>query len=103
MARPPPPPDELSAPVEARRELGREREPEVIDAFLERVEREIDARVDERLATRRLPARRHGGDWAGAFLSFMSLGIGIGATGAATGTGHSWVAVAAWLAIVLVN
>ena len=41
---------ELEATLQARRELDRELEPHVIDAFLDRVERNIDARdVDARL------------------------------------------------------
>jgi Flp pilus assembly protein TadB len=92
------PRDELEAAVEARRELGREHEPEVIDSFLDRVEREIDARVDARIGP-----RRAGSDWGFVILAVSSLGIGIAVTGAAAGTGHAWVAAVAWLAIVLVN
>jgi hypothetical protein len=44
------PGDELHAAVEARRELGVEREREVLATFLDRVERGIDERVDARLA-----------------------------------------------------
>lgn len=93
------PRDELEAAVEARRELGREREPEVIDSFLDRVEKAIDARVDARLARR----GGRGADWGFVVLAVSSLGIGIAVTGAATGTDHAWVAVVAWAAIVLVN
>ena len=49
MAAPDVPRDELSAAVEARRELGPESERAVIDSFLARVEATIDERVDERL------------------------------------------------------
>ena len=99
------PRDELEAAVEARRELGRERERDVIDSFLDRVEREIDARVDERLARRGggPPARRTGSDWGFVLLAISSLGIGIAVTGAASGTGHAWVAGIAWVVILLVN
>jgi hypothetical protein len=98
------PREELEAAVEARRELGRERERDVIDSFLDRVEREIDARVDERLARRGgAPARRTGSDWGFVLLAISSLGIGIGVTGAATAADSSWVAGVAWIAIVLVN
>jgi hypothetical protein len=101
------PRDELAAAAEARVELGQTHEAEVIDAFLERVEHDIDARVDARLAERgvgrRVPARRGGADWAAAILGIASLGIGIGATGAAAGNDASWIAPFAWLAVVLVN
>jgi hypothetical protein len=39
--------DELEAAIEARREVGRELEPQVIDGFVERIEKRIDARVRE--------------------------------------------------------
>ena len=95
------PREELEAAVAARKELGREREPEIVEAFLARVEKQIDARVDERLARRH--HRGGGPDWAAAILGMASLGIGIGATGAATSQGQGWVAAVAWLAIVVVN
>jgi anti-sigma factor RsiW len=44
--------EELRAAIEARRELGAEYEPQIIDAFLERVEK----RVEERAASK--PAKR---------------------------------------------
>jgi len=99
------PRDELEAAVAARKELGREHEPELVDAFLARVEKQIDARVDERLAGNRYAPQRRGGgpDWAAAILGIASLGIGIGATGAATSQGQGWVAAVAWLAIIVVN
>jgi hypothetical protein len=100
VAEPRLPREELEAALEARRELGREREPEVVDSFLTRIEREIDARVDARLARRR---GRPGTDWGFVLLAIASLGIGIGVTGTALGTDHAWVAAVAWLAIVLVN
>ena len=43
------PRDELEAAIAARRELGRAHEPEVVDSFLARIEKQIDARVEERL------------------------------------------------------
>ena len=44
------PREELAAAVEARREVGQELEPQLIEGFLERVGNAIDERVDERLA-----------------------------------------------------
>jgi hypothetical protein len=41
------PRDELQAAIEARKELGTEMEPAVIDAFLERIERRLEARSGE--------------------------------------------------------
>jgi hypothetical protein len=39
--------DELTAAIEARKELGAEMEPAVIDAFVERIERRLEARSGE--------------------------------------------------------
>ena len=41
------PHDELEAAIEARKELGAEMEPAVIDAFVERIERRLEARSGE--------------------------------------------------------
>lgn len=41
------PRDELQAAIEARKELGAEMEPAVIDAFVERIERRLEARGSE--------------------------------------------------------
>jgi hypothetical protein len=41
------PKDELHAAIEARKELGAEMEPAVIDAFVERIERRLAARAGE--------------------------------------------------------
>jgi hypothetical protein len=49
---------ELEATVAARRELGPEHDDALIDGFLERIDREIDRRVEERLA-RRTPWQPH--------------------------------------------
>src|SRR3954454_9379364 len=95
--------DELIAALAARRELGPDLEPAVVDAFVERLERAIDVRVEQE-GRRRLgstPQRRHGGGLgtANVILALGSLGIGIGATGAATGMGGAagfFVAIVAW-------
>jgi hypothetical protein len=43
---------ELEATLAARRELGPAHDRELIEGFLDRIEREIDRRVDERVAAR---------------------------------------------------
>jgi hypothetical protein len=50
------PRDELQATIEARRELGAELEPALIDAFVERIERRLVERVTE--SERSLKAKR---------------------------------------------
>jgi hypothetical protein len=44
------PEGKLEAAVEARKELGREREKDVVEAFLDRIEQGLDRRIDERVA-----------------------------------------------------
>jgi hypothetical protein len=46
---------ELAATVEARRELGPEHEDALVERFLERIEKEIDRRVEEKVARRERP------------------------------------------------
>ncbi len=90
---------DLEAALAARRELGEEMEPAVLDSFLAKVEGGLDARIDRRLATRR---GRVGGakpDKSGLVLAVVSLAIGLGVVSQASLTGE----VVAWFAIVLVN
>jgi hypothetical protein len=47
--------EELAAAIEARRELGEELEPQVIDAFVERIEKRIHARSASRFPSSRTP------------------------------------------------
>ena len=56
MSEGPVPRDELEAAIEARKELGAEMEPAVIDGFVERIERRIAERGTE--SERALKARR---------------------------------------------
>jgi hypothetical protein len=91
---------DLETALEARRELGPEYEPQVVDSFLERIERRLDERVGAQRPSERRPIP--------LLLPLGSLGIGIGATGAALGptnggAGGIIVAIIAWLAIAIVN
>jgi hypothetical protein len=97
MAQTEVPRDELNAAVEARRELGQELEPQVIEGFLERVGQAIDERVDQRLKKRE-------GDGEGTIgLAVVSLLFGIPLTGIGAGTTGLAGLVVVWLGIVLVN
>jgi hypothetical protein len=93
--------EDVHAAIEARRELGDELEPQIIDSFVERIEK----RIDERAGKARRPAEPKP---IPLILPLGSLGIGIGATGAALGptnggAGGIIVAIIAWIAIAIVN
>ena len=91
---------DVETALEARRELGPDYEPQVIDAFVERIERRLEHREGTREPAERRPIP--------VLLPLGSLGIGIGATGAALGptngsAGGILVAIIAWIAIAVVN
>jgi hypothetical protein len=92
------PREELSAAIEARRELGQELEPQVIDGFLERVGHAIDERVDQRLKK-----RGGDGDEGTIGLAVVSLLFGIPLTGIGAGTTGLAGLLVVWIGIVLVN
>jgi hypothetical protein len=92
--------EDVSSLVEARRELGEEMEPAVIDAFLDRVEAAAEARASERRPPQELyPGQGRGAQLA---LSIVSLGTGIPITAIAAEQGVQGIIVA-WLGIVGVN
>jgi hypothetical protein len=99
------PEGELEAAVEARKELGRERETDVVEAFLDRIEQGLDRRIDERVtkgAGERAPARHE----LDLRLPLGSMALGIGVTAVATsnaGGGGIAIAIVAWIAIALIN
>jgi hypothetical protein len=87
--------EDLHAAIEARKELGPDYEPQVVDSFLERIERRLEERKDSHLQIHPHPSVTP--------LALGSIGAGVAATAIATGNGQGWVAVIAWIAIVLVN
>jgi len=104
MSAPDIPRDDLAAAVDARQELGRDSEREVVDAFLDRVEAAIDARVDERLARRAPQPPERAPSRPSVALALGSMGIGIAVTGAASGLDDGEpVAIIAWLVIAAIN
>jgi hypothetical protein len=95
--------DEAAAALAARRELGDDLEPAIVDSFLERMDGAIDARVQQRLAER---DRRRTVDRTGVTIALGSIALAIPLTGVAAGLPDSaaWMAVmGTWIAIVLVN
>jgi hypothetical protein len=95
------PRDELEAAIEARRELGLEREPELVAGFLDRIDRELDRRIDERIA-KRAPARTKGREPL-LPVTFVSLGVAIPLLGIAGGIAGLAGIIAVCVALVLVN
>jgi hypothetical protein len=91
------PKEDLQASIEARRELGHDHEPELVESFV--------ARIEERLAKRqpaRTPARR-GGREGSFILAVVSMGVGIPLTAIALTNGGLAALLIVWLGIVLVN
>ena len=89
--------EDVDSLVEARRELGDEMEPAVVDAFLDRVEAAAEARAAER---RPMPSDARGEQLA---LSIVSLATGIPITAIAAEQGGILGIVAAWIGILGVN
>lgn len=94
--------EDLQAALGARRELGPDYEDAVLDGFLERVDRSIDARVDRSIDAR-VDARvaEQSAD-RGIGLGMVSLGAGIPITAIASGQGLGGLLVA-WGGIAAVN
>jgi hypothetical protein len=93
--------EDVSSLVEARRELGDEMEPAVIDAFLDRVEAAAEARAAERRpAADRYPGEGRAQQLA---LSIISLGTGIPITAIAAENGGVVGMLVVWAGIVGVN
>ena len=92
--------EELSAAVEARRELGPEHERELIESFLDRIERGLERRVAEQA-----PARRdYGGEQQRRLvLAAVSVAAGVPLTAIALATGGLAALIVVWAGIVLVN
>jgi hypothetical protein len=87
---------ELKAVVEARKELGAEHEEQLIAGFLERMDKEIDRRVDERLA--RVAPRKP----RASSLHPGTLGVCIPIVAIAGGIGHLPGLIAAFVALAFV-
>ena len=92
---------DVEAALEARRELGAEYEPAIVDALVDKIEK----RLDERLRERRQPAPRH--HYYEVRLALGSMGIGIGVTAVANSNAHGvggvLISIIAWIAIAIVN
>jgi len=103
-------PEEIRAAAETHDELGSAYRDAVIESFLDKVGREIDARVDARLAQQAVqpPARyRRGpsGSPMALAITSMALGIPISAIAVAAGTHPAGIMglLVVWIAITAIN
>ena len=87
---------ELTATVRARQELEPAHERQLIEGFVERIGKQIDARVDERLA-QQVPARRRG-----SVLHPGNLALCIPIIAVAGGIGHLRGLIVAFAALAVV-
>lgn len=92
---------DVEAALAAREELGPEYEPQVIEAFLEKIERRLDARR----APEPPPPAAHRGAVTPLILGSIGLGIPVTAVALsnAPGAGGIVVAIVAWIAIAAAN
>lgn len=97
--------DDVRAAVATRRELGERMEDEIIDDFLERIDRTLEGRIEQRVAQRlgrtRAAAEQRARNFTGRIAA--SLGIGIPLTAIAGGIGEVPGIVAVWAGIVALN
>ena len=92
---------DVEATVAARREVGAELEPQLVDGFLERLERRIEERIGEQ---RPQASQVEAGDRQRSFvLAMVSLGTGIPISAIAVENGGLPGLLIAWAGIVLVN
>jgi hypothetical protein len=106
-------PDEIRAAAETHRDLGPEYQSAVIESFLDKVGREIDVRVDARVAAWRPPSAqvpapaRGTGDRSAFALAICSMAFGIPLTAIAVAAGTHPVGlggvVVIWIAIAVIN
>jgi hypothetical protein len=103
-------PDEIRAAAHTHQELGPDYQSAVIESFLDKVGREIDARVDARVAGLSPRARRQRLDRqpiqrSPFALALISLVAGIPLTAIATNfrTGGTTALFVIWLAITVIN
>ena len=95
--------EEVAAALDARRELGKRYEDEIVDGLVEKIEQRLDER-QRRAGAQVAPSRPH--DFT-LRLALGSIALGVGATAVATsdahGVGGIVIAIVAWIAITLVN
>jgi hypothetical protein len=101
-------PDEIRAAAETHRELGPDYQSAVIESFLDKVGREIDARVDERMALARQMQIKPARGRSPMALAIVSMSLGIPLSAIALGVASSSIGgltalVVIWIAITAIN
>ena len=104
-------PEEVRAAAAIHNELGPDYQQAVIESFLDKVGREIDARVDTRLAQQQMgqPPAQHGRGQPGSpmTLAIVSMALGIPLSAIAVSAGAHPVGLMGllviWLAIGVIN
>ncbi|MCG5213995.1 hypothetical protein [Streptosporangium sp. KLBMP 9127] len=98
--------DELRAAVSTRRDLGPDYEDAIVESFLDKVDQQIDRRVEERLATasRGGEPRARPTDNQGLALAIVSLSLGVfGSIGMGISAVDFEMLLLVWLGIVSIN
>jgi hypothetical protein len=96
--------DHLRAAAAARSELGGDYDDAVLRSLAERLGRELDARLDDRLPRRGRPALAR--DAVTIVVALGSIGLGVLVAAAADGlgeTGATLATIVAWVAIAVIN
>ncbi|HEY9243767.1 MAG TPA: hypothetical protein VIP48_17420 [Streptosporangiaceae bacterium] len=104
-------PEEVRAAAAIHKELGPDYQEAVIESFLDKVGREIDARVDARLAQQQVapPPEQHGRGHSGSpmTLAIVSMALGIPLSAIAVSAGAHPVGLPGllviWLVIGVIN
>ncbi|MGP3956486.1 hypothetical protein ACTWPT_10850 [Nonomuraea sp. 3N208] len=99
--------DELKAAVSARRDLGPDFEDAIVESFLDKMGKEVDRRVDERLAhaAPKSVAQQGPSDAQRLALAIVSLSLGTLTTilFVLMGDGRAGYVIPIWVAIIIVN
>ena len=97
-------PEDVRAAAEIHREISPDYQDAVIDSFIERVGREIDTRVDNRLAAAQREQRARRSNPLALAITSIALGIPLsGITlGLSSGTQLTGLAIV-WIAIAVIN
>src|SRR5215468_2644963 len=103
-------PNEIRAAAETHRELGPDYRDAVVDSFLDKVGREIDARVDARLAAARnvpqQPERAPRRPISEVAMVGLTMGLGIPLSAIAVAAGRhpagTWGLIIVWAAIAVI-